>query len=48
MHNVLFVTVQEHFGTYCGYRETVKLFKYLLSPWSLVGILGSVQSCKFC
>jgi hypothetical protein len=33
----IFVTVQEHFIAYWRYREAVKLFRFLLSPWRLTG-----------
>jgi hypothetical protein len=32
------VTVQEHFIAYCRCREAVKLFWFLLSQYSLMGI----------
>jgi hypothetical protein len=41
------VTVQEHFIAYCRCRETVKLFRFLLSPYSLIGTCNSVQNCIF-
>jgi hypothetical protein len=39
-----FVTVQEHFIAYCGCREAVKLFRFLLSPYSLI---GPATMCSF-
>jgi hypothetical protein len=32
----LFMTVQEHYIAYCRCREAVKLFRFLLSPYSLI------------
>jgi hypothetical protein len=43
----LFMTVQEHCKAYCRHRETVKLFRFLLSPYSLIGTLNSVENCTF-
>jgi hypothetical protein len=40
-----FVTVQEHFIPYCRCREAVKLFRFLLPPYSLIGTCNSVQNC---
>jgi hypothetical protein len=42
-----FVTVQEQFIAYCRCRETVKLRRFLLSPYSLTGTCYSVQNCTF-
>jgi hypothetical protein len=39
-----FVTVQEHSIAYCRCREAVKLFRFLLSPYSLIGTCNSVIS----
>jgi hypothetical protein len=41
------MTVQEHFIAYCRYREAVKPFRFLLSPYSLIGTCNSVQNCTF-
>jgi hypothetical protein len=47
----LFVTKQEHSIAYCRCREAVKLFRFLLSPYSLVGtcnitaLFADRQSC---
>jgi hypothetical protein len=42
-----FVSVQEHFIAYCRCREAVKLFRFLLSPYSLIGTCTSLQNCTF-
>jgi hypothetical protein len=42
----LSVTVQEHSIAYCRCREAVELFRFLLSPYSLVGSCNSVQNCR--
>jgi hypothetical protein len=42
-----FVTVQEHFIAYCRCRETVKLFRFLLSLYSLIETCSNVQNCTF-
>jgi hypothetical protein len=41
----LVVTVQEHCIAYCSCREAVKLFRFLLSPYSLVETCNGVQNC---
>jgi hypothetical protein len=43
----LFVTVQEHCIAYCRCREAVKLFRFLLTPYSLTGTCNHVHSCFF-
>jgi hypothetical protein len=40
-----FMTLQYYFLNYCRYTEAVKLFKLLLSPYSLVGICTNIQNC---
>jgi hypothetical protein len=40
----LFASVQEHFIAYCRCREAVKLFRFQLSPYSLVETCNSVQN----
>jgi hypothetical protein len=40
----LFVTVQEHSIAYCRCREAIKLFRFLLSPYSLIGTCNNVQN----
>jgi hypothetical protein len=42
----LSVTVQEHFIAYCRCREAVKLFRFLLSPYSLIGTCNSAEIDK--
>jgi hypothetical protein len=42
----LFVTVQEHFIAYCKCREAVKLFRFLLSPYSLIGTCNNADRQK--
>jgi hypothetical protein len=37
-----FVTVQKHFIAYCKCKEAAKLFRFLLSPYSLI---GDLQQC---
>jgi hypothetical protein len=39
----LFMTVQECCIAYCRCREALKLFRFLLSPYSLIGTCNSVQ-----
>jgi hypothetical protein len=41
----LFITVQKHSTAYCRCREAVKLWRFLLSPYSLIGTCNSVQNC---
>jgi hypothetical protein len=41
------VSVQGQFKAYCRRREAVKLFRFLLSPYSLIGTCNSVQNCTF-
>jgi hypothetical protein len=41
------MAVQEHFIAYCRCREAVNLFRFLLSPYSLIGTCNSVQICTF-
>jgi hypothetical protein len=43
----LFVTLQEHFIAYCKCREVVKLFRFLLSPYSVTKTCNNVQNCAF-
>jgi hypothetical protein len=43
----LFMTVREKYIAYCWCRGFVKLFTFLLSPYSLVGTCSSVQNCTF-
>jgi hypothetical protein len=43
----IFLTLQEHFIAYCRCREAVNLFRFLLSPYSLIGTCDSVQKCNF-
>jgi hypothetical protein len=38
----LFVTVQEHFIAHCRCREVVKLFVFVLSPYSLIATCNSL------
>jgi hypothetical protein len=40
----IFVTVQEHFIFNCGCREAVKVFRFLLSPYSLIRTCNNVQN----
>jgi hypothetical protein len=39
-----FVSVHEHSVAYCRCREAVKLFRFLLSPYRLIGTCNSVQN----
>jgi hypothetical protein len=41
------MTVQEYVIACCRCREAVKLFRFLLSPYSLIGTCNSVQNCSF-
>jgi hypothetical protein len=41
------MTTQEQFIVYCGCGEVVKLFRFLLSPYSLIGTCNNVQNCTF-
>jgi hypothetical protein len=43
----IFGTIQEHFIAYCSYREAVELFRFMLSPYSLIGTRRSVQNFCF-
>jgi hypothetical protein len=45
--NVL-VNIQEHFTAFCGCREIVKQFKFLLSPYSLIGTRSNMQNYVLC
>jgi hypothetical protein len=36
---------QEHSVAYCRCREAMKLFMFLLSPYSLIGTYRNVQNC---
>lgn len=38
-----FVTVHEYFVAYCMYSEAVKLFRFLVSPYSLIETYNSAQ-----
>jgi hypothetical protein len=42
-----FVTVHEQFIAYCRCLEAVKLFRFLLSPYGLIGICNNVFNCTF-
>jgi hypothetical protein len=44
---ILFVTVLEYVTAYCRCREAVKLFRFLLSPYSLIATCNRVQNCTF-
>jgi hypothetical protein len=41
------MTAQEYFIAYCGCREAVKLFRFLLSPYSLMWSYKSLQNCSY-
>jgi hypothetical protein len=43
----LFVAVQEYSAVYVPRKEAVKLFMFLLSPYSLTGTCQNVQECGF-
>jgi hypothetical protein len=43
----LSMTVEEHCRDYCRYREAVKLFRFPLSPYSLVGTCSIVHNRTF-
>jgi hypothetical protein len=43
----IFVTVQEHVIAYCKCREAVKLFRFLLSLYILIGTCNSEEICTF-
>jgi hypothetical protein len=43
----LLLVIQEQFTAYCKCTEAAKLFRFLLSPYSLVGTCNSVQNCTF-
>jgi hypothetical protein len=43
----LFVTVQEHFIAYCRRREAVKLFRFLLPPYSLTRTRNNGENYNF-
>jgi hypothetical protein len=40
-----FMTLQEHFIAYCRYTEAVKLFRFMLSLYSLIWTCSNVQNC---
>jgi hypothetical protein len=42
-----FVTVQEHFIAYCRCREAAKLYRFLLSPYSLMGTATMCRTALF-
>jgi hypothetical protein len=42
-----FPAVLEHCIAYCRCREAVKLFMFLLPPYSLIGTCNIVQNCTF-
>jgi hypothetical protein len=42
-----FMNVQEHFIAYCRCTDAVKLFRFLLSPYSLTETRNNVQNCTF-
>jgi hypothetical protein len=41
------VTVQENFIAYCRCREVIKLYRFLLSPYNLIGICNNLQNYTF-
>jgi hypothetical protein len=43
--NECFMTALEYSIAYCRCREAVTLFRFMLSPYSLVGNCSSVQNC---
>jgi hypothetical protein len=42
-----FVTVQEHVIDYCRCKDAIKLFRFLLAPYTLLRARSSVQICTF-
>jgi hypothetical protein len=44
---LIFMTLQAHFIAHCRCRADVKLFMFLLSQCSLIGICSNVQNCTF-
>jgi hypothetical protein len=43
----IFVTVRKPFIGYCSFREVVKLFRFLLSPYSRIRTCNNMQNCNF-
>jgi hypothetical protein len=43
----LFMTVDEHFVACSKCKEIVKLFRFLLSPYNLIGTWKHMQNCAF-
>jgi hypothetical protein len=43
----IFVDVRGHFIAYCRCRQAVKLFRFLLLPYCLIGTCNSVQNSTF-
>jgi hypothetical protein len=43
----LSVVVQEYFIVYCRSTYVVKLLRFLLTPYSLMGTCNSVHNCIF-
>jgi hypothetical protein len=41
----IFLAVQECLIAYCGCRQVVKVFRFLLLPYSLIGTCSNVQKC---